>query len=267
MTATILVTGGTGTLGRHVVKHLREAGQDVRVLSRRPQQPREGVEYVVGDLATGEGVDTAVDGVGAILHLAGSANGDDDKTRTLVQAATSQQEGPHIVYISVVGADRPSFSYFAAKCASEQILTESGLPWTILRATQFHELLLKVVRGMAKLRSCRRLPGSGSSPSRPRRWPRASSRSRSASPPGEYPTSQSAGCASAVARQGCPRVPGGRQSGSRSGGGPAHVGRIPRDEGELRDLSQNPRGKRQGGDGDAPVDSGSIARSMQWLQA
>lgn len=107
MTATILVTGGTGTLGRHVVKHLREAGQDVRVLSRRPQQPREGVEYVVGDLATGEGVDTAVDGVGAILHLAGSANGDDDKTRTLVQAATSQQEGPHIVYISVVGADRP----------------------------------------------------------------------------------------------------------------------------------------------------------------
>lgn len=151
MTATILVTGGTGTLGRHVVKHLREAGQDVRVLSRRPQQPREGVEYVVGDLATGEGVDTAVDGVGAILHLAGSANGDDDKTRTLVQAATSQQEGPHIVYISVVGADRPSFSYFAAKCASEQILTESGLPWTILRATQFHELLLKVVRGMAKL--------------------------------------------------------------------------------------------------------------------
>lgn len=151
MTATILVTGGTGTLGRHVVKHLREAGQDVRVLSRRPQQPREGVEYVVGDLATGEGVDTAVDGVGAILHLAGSANGDDDKTRTLVQAATSQQEGPHIVYISVVGADRPSFSYFAAKCASEQILTESGLPWTILRATQFHELLLKVVRGMSKL--------------------------------------------------------------------------------------------------------------------
>lgn len=128
MASPILVTGGTGTLGSHVVRRLREQGRRVRVLSRTSHEPRDGVEYVAGDLATGEGVEAAVAGVEVILHLAGSAKGDDTKTRNLVQAASSQQRKPHLVYISVVGADRPTFSYFAAKLASEEIVVESGLP-------------------------------------------------------------------------------------------------------------------------------------------
>jgi uncharacterized protein YbjT (DUF2867 family) len=55
MTSLILVTGGTGTLGRQVVAHLRDAGGKVRVLSRRSHPLGDGVEYVAGDLLTGEG--------------------------------------------------------------------------------------------------------------------------------------------------------------------------------------------------------------------
>ena len=58
----ILVTGGTGTLGRLVVVRLRDAGCKVRVLSRRSREAGEGIEFVTGDLATGEGIEAAVEG-------------------------------------------------------------------------------------------------------------------------------------------------------------------------------------------------------------
>ena len=159
MNLPILITGGTGTLGSHVVPLLRDAGPKVRVLSRRRHEFDDGVEGLTGDLATGEGVDEAVDGVGTIVHLAGSSKGDDLKTRTLVDAATRAGK-PHLVYISVVGADRvpvvsradrAMFGYFAAKLASEGIVAGSGLPWTTFRATQFHDLAFATVQQMAKL--------------------------------------------------------------------------------------------------------------------
>ena len=155
----ILVTGGTGTLGRHVVPRLRDAGRDVRVLSRGSREGGDGIEFVAGDLATGEGIDAAVDGVATIVHLAGSAKGDEDKARHLVRAA-SRAGVSHLVYISVVGAnripltsaiDRMMFGYFGAKHAAERVVADSGLPWTTLRATQFHDLLLLVAQQMAKL--------------------------------------------------------------------------------------------------------------------
>ncbi len=159
MTSPILLTGGTGTLGRLVVPLLREAGYDVRVLSRRSHEPADGIEFMTGDLATGKGVEAAVDGIETIVHCAGSAKGDEDKARNLVRAA-SRVGAPHLVYISVVGADRipvvsgvdrAMFGYFASKRAAEQIVADSGLPWTTLRATQFHDLTLKTVQGMARL--------------------------------------------------------------------------------------------------------------------
>ena len=159
VTSPLLVTGGTGTLGRLVVPRLREAGCQLRVLSRRSHEPGDGIEYLVGDLATGEGLDAAVDGVGTIVHLAGSAKGDEDKARNLVRAA-SRAGAQHLLYISVVGAeripvvsgvDRTMFGYFASKRAAEKVVADSGLPWTTLRATQFHDLLLMVARQLAKL--------------------------------------------------------------------------------------------------------------------
>lgn len=155
----ILVTGGTGTLGRLVVARLREAGCDVRVLSRNRHDGGEGIEFVTGDLATGEGIDAAVDGIEIIVHCAGSTKGDEEKTRHLVKAA-SPAGARHLVYISVVGADRiplasgidrAMFGYFGSKLAAERVVAESGLPWTTLRASQFHDLILMTVRQMAKL--------------------------------------------------------------------------------------------------------------------
>ena len=156
----ILVTGGSGTLGRLVVARLRSAGQAVRVLSRgrRAHETLRGVEYMTGDLTTGAGVEAAVAGISIIVHCAGTAKGDEVKTRRLVEAA-SRAGAKHLVYISVVGADRvpaPSridrlmFGYFVSKLASERIVAESGLPWTTLRATQFHEAMLLTARQMAR---------------------------------------------------------------------------------------------------------------------
>src|SRR5918997_3034494 len=159
MTSPILVTGGTGTLGRLVVRRLRDADRNVRVLSRCSHKSGDGIEFVTGDLATGEGIEAAVDGVETIVHLAGSPKGDEDKARNLVRAA-SRAGAAHLVYISVVGADRipigsrvdrAMFGYFGSKLAAEKVVENSGLPWTTLRATQFHDLTLKTAEQMAKL--------------------------------------------------------------------------------------------------------------------
>ena len=157
----ILVPGGTGTLGRLVVARLRDAGREVRVLSRGRQggEDSQGIEYVTGDLATGEGIDAAVAGAEIVVHCAGSAKGDEDKARHLVRAA-ARAGARHLVYISVVGADRvpvtsgidrAMFGYFASKLAAERAVADSGLPWTTLRATQFHDLTLTTAQQMAKL--------------------------------------------------------------------------------------------------------------------
>src|SRR5919112_5639818 len=94
----ILVTGGTGTLGRYVVPRLRNAGRDVRVLSRRGREGADGIEFVTGDLATGEGLAAALQGTEVVVHLAGSAKGDEDKARHVVQAASGAGVR-HLVYI------------------------------------------------------------------------------------------------------------------------------------------------------------------------
>ena len=155
----ILVTGGTGTLGRLVVPRLRDAGCKVRVLSRRSREGGEGIEFVTGDLATREGIEAAVEGTEIIVHCAGSSKGDEEKAQNLVRAA-SRAGARHLVYISVVGADRipvvsgvdrAMFGYFASKLGAERVVAGSGLPWTTLRATQFYELALLTARQMARL--------------------------------------------------------------------------------------------------------------------
>jgi uncharacterized protein YbjT (DUF2867 family) len=159
----VLVTGGTGTLGSLVVQRLRRAGCAVRVLSRHAPDAKEGVEFVASDLAKGEGIEAAVQGIGVIIHCAGTAKGDADKTLNLVRAVSRHPESiraGHLVYISVVGADRipvvsgmdrAMFGYFASKLAAERVVADSGIPWTTLRATQFHDLFLKTAQAMTKL--------------------------------------------------------------------------------------------------------------------
>ena len=155
----VLVTGGTGNVGRRVVARLRTAGQEVRVLSRHPAVTTTGVESAVADLSTGEGVAAALQGVRAVVHCAGSARGDDAKAQVLVRAAAAAGV-THLVHISVVGVDRiplrsridrALFGYYGAKLAAEEVVAGSGLPYSLLRATQFHDLVATLVRQLAKL--------------------------------------------------------------------------------------------------------------------
>jgi uncharacterized protein YbjT (DUF2867 family) len=159
MTSPILLTGGTGTLGSLITPLLREAGHPVRVLTRHTTAPGEPDQTVTGDLVTGDGVEAAVQGVDTVVHCAGTAKGDDVKARHLVRAASAAGVR-HLVFISVVGSDRvpvvsgvdrAMFGYFASKLAAERVVAESGIPWTTLRATQFHELTLATVRQMARM--------------------------------------------------------------------------------------------------------------------
>ena len=157
MTTSILVTGGTGTLGRPVAQRLRDAGASVTILSRHPRETAEGIRSTAGDLSTGEGIEAAVRSAEVIVHCAGSSKGDEQKTRTLVSAA---KDARHIVLISVVGADRipqvsaidrAFFGYFGMKLATERVIEQSGIGWTTLRATQFHDLILMVARALVRL--------------------------------------------------------------------------------------------------------------------
>ncbi len=142
----ILVTGGTGLLGSQVVGRLREAGEDVRVMSRYRR-----ANTTRGDLLTGEGLEEAVEGVGTIIHCASSPlrkthRVDVEGTRRLLLEA-ARVNVSHFVFISIVGVDRnPYYPYYRHKLAAEQIVERSGLPWTTLRASQFHEFVLKQIR-------------------------------------------------------------------------------------------------------------------------
>ncbi|MET9444751.1 SDR family oxidoreductase [Streptomyces sp. NPDC006610] len=141
---TILVTGGTGTLGRLVVQRLRADGHEVRVLSRRAQP------YAV-DLRQGGGaLDAAVEGAGTIVHCASSPRGGDEEAAGHLIAAARRAGVGHLVYISIVGVDRVPFGYYESKLAVERLIEESGLGWTVLRATQFHDLLARLFQGLSK---------------------------------------------------------------------------------------------------------------------
>ncbi|GGI48379.1 uncharacterized protein YbjT (DUF2867 family) [Agromyces flavus] len=133
--APVLVTGGTGTLGRAVVRLLADRGEDVRVLSRSGAPGT-----LKGDLATGEGVEAAIEGTRAILHLATTLRDDTEITRNLVTAA-DRSGRPRILYSSIVGIDRIPLAYYAGKRASERLIAESRMRWTVQRITQFHDFI------------------------------------------------------------------------------------------------------------------------------
>jgi uncharacterized protein YbjT (DUF2867 family) len=155
MADTILVTGGTGTLGRPLVTRLRALPSAVRVFSRRCPPPGIGdLEWVAGDLNTGVGLDQAVSGVRTVVHCATDSRmpwRDLPFTKRLVEAVSKAGEPPHLVYISIVGVDKVPLPYYKTKLQAERLIESCGLPWTILRTTQFHDLLFTVLRVTARL--------------------------------------------------------------------------------------------------------------------
>ncbi len=137
----VVVTGGTGALGRRVVPLLQQAGHAVRQVSRRGTGPG-GVR---ADLATGRDLPAAVRGADVVVHAASDPRGDPWQadvagTRRLVQAL-DRGRLQHLVYVSIVGVDRVPWNYYRAKFSAEQVVLASGLPATIVRITQFHHFL------------------------------------------------------------------------------------------------------------------------------
>ncbi|MFI6682816.1 SDR family oxidoreductase [Streptomyces sp. NPDC050485] len=149
-TLDIAVAGGTGTLGRHVVAELRARGHNVRVLSRS------SAEYRV-DLTTGEGLAAALAGCDVVVDAANSTSPRAmratlvDGTRRLLAAERAAGVGHHVC-VSIVGCDRVPMPYYKIKTAQEDAVAAGPVPWTIVRATQFHELIASMFTAMARAR-------------------------------------------------------------------------------------------------------------------
>lgn len=142
--ASILVTGGTGTLGRRLVPQLLDRGHTVRVLSRHGGHLPEGAESFLGDVQDPARLRDAAHGIDIVIHAASSPRRKAKQvevggTRNVVDAVGPT--GAHLIYVSIVGVDRHRLPYYRAKRAAEEIVESSSVPWTIQRATQFHDLL------------------------------------------------------------------------------------------------------------------------------
>lgn len=148
-----LVTGGTGLLGDAVVRRLLTAGNQVRVMSRseRPSGDTAAYEWAGADPRSGDGLAEAMADVDTLVHCANATS--KEKERALVAAVTEAAKRAgvgHFLYVSIVGVDRIPLGYYQGKLAAERSLENSGLPYTILRATQFHDLVRAILAVVAK---------------------------------------------------------------------------------------------------------------------
>lgn len=144
----ILVTGGTGFIGQHLVRQLVTQGYEVRILLRpSPKSPNLPtglpVEVAVSSLHDSRGLRAALKGINSVIHLAGTESlgiksdlvgVDIDGTRTLSQAA-KEAGVDHFLFMSHLGADKASaFPVLKAKAIAENLVVQSGVPYTILRS-------------------------------------------------------------------------------------------------------------------------------------
>jgi uncharacterized protein YbjT (DUF2867 family) len=147
MVMRIAIVGGTGTLGRHVAAELAGRGHETRVLSRSG-------EYRV-DLSTGEGLSKALTGCAAVVD---ASNAGRKAAQVLVEgnqrllAAEHETGVGHHVCVSIVGCDRVPMGYYRVKTSQEHVVEQGPVPWSIIRATQFHELAAAALAAAARFR-------------------------------------------------------------------------------------------------------------------
>lgn len=146
----IAIAGGTGTLGRYVVDELRERGHEVRALSRR------SLDFPV-DLTTGAGLAEALDSCDVVVDAANASSGKRSAatlvagSRRLLEA--EQKAGvKHHVCVSIVGCDKVPMGYYAVKVQQEHVIASGDVPWSIVRAAQFYELIASALGTMGRWR-------------------------------------------------------------------------------------------------------------------
>ena len=152
----IVVIGGTGLIGSKTVAILRQGGHEVVAAS-----PNSGVNTI-----TGEGVKEAVAGAQAVIDLANSPSFEDKAVleffetagRNLLPAEATAGVRHHVA-LSIVGTDRSDNGYFRAKVAQEKLIDASGVPYTIIRSTQFMEFLRGIADEGTKGNTVRLSPG------------------------------------------------------------------------------------------------------------
>jgi uncharacterized protein YbjT (DUF2867 family) len=144
----IAIVGGAGTLGKHITAELTRRGHEVRVLSR--SSPAFPV-----DLSTGTGLETALAGCSTVVDASNSQRKAHqvlvDGTRRLLAAEQRVGVGHHVC-VSIVGCDRVPVAYYRVKTAQEQLVQAGPVPWSIVRATQFHELAASLFAASARYR-------------------------------------------------------------------------------------------------------------------
>jgi uncharacterized protein YbjT (DUF2867 family) len=153
----VLVTGGTGNLGKCVVDYLLKKNYAVRVLSSKDNiPPQQNVLLLKADLASNTGLDGATAKADFIIHCASNPKNfkrvDLDGTRNLLQSI-DRERTRHLVYISIVGVDKSTYPYYQAKKAVEKMIEDSGIPFTILRTTQFHSFILSILESFVNNQS------------------------------------------------------------------------------------------------------------------
>jgi uncharacterized protein YbjT (DUF2867 family) len=117
--------------------------------------PPPGTEWAVADLAAGTGLDSAVEGVDGVIHAASDPRGDPratdvEGTARLLSAARGAGTG-HFIYVSIVGIDRVPFPYYRAKLECEERVRSAGVPWTIVRGTQWHDFVESLLLPLARV--------------------------------------------------------------------------------------------------------------------
>ncbi|WP_164972797.1 SDR family oxidoreductase [Lacibacter luteus] len=145
--STILITGGTGTLGKSLSALLSSQNIPHMIGSRNAESGKD--HNVTMDLLQNKAVKEAVEGKQVIFHLATDLKKDALLTQNLLQAIGTNRN-IHLVYISIVGIDKVPFAYYKQKLASENAIKASGIPFTILRATQFHEFIHQIITTFLK---------------------------------------------------------------------------------------------------------------------
>jgi nucleoside-diphosphate-sugar epimerase len=136
------ITGGTGFVGSHLIDAAVAAGHEVKALTRREQPERDRVEWVAGDLGTREALESLVDGIDSIIHVAGTISAPDaagfergNVAGTLAMLAAATAGGVRrFVHVSSLAAREPKLSlYGASKARAETLLMSSGLDWAMVR--------------------------------------------------------------------------------------------------------------------------------------